>query len=112
MSVTNQVLRQRGIAIALGGIVLEFLATLSLLDSGLVALITLLLVIGSAGLLIASYTSLNDNTGPATFLQMATVVGAGICAFTLSSWAGFIFVLIGAIITYVGAKQLSAGLGR
>lgn len=109
---THQVLRQRGIAIAGGGVVLQLLATLTLLNTGLVGQITLLLLLGTAGSLAASYFTLNDKTTRAVRLQAATVVGAGISCVMLSSVGTFLIVLIGAVSAYVGTKQLAAGLGR
>lgn len=119
---THQVLRQRGIAIAGGGLVLQLLATLTLLNTALfwgvqkmdvyLLGITLLLLLGTAGSLAASYFTLNDKTTWAVRLQAATVVGAGISCVMLSSVGTFLIVLIGAVSAYVGTKQLAAGLGR
>jgi hypothetical protein len=109
---TSQILRQRGIAIAAGGLALQLLFALTLLGSGLPGLITLLLLLGTAGTLATSYTTVSNKTELGIKLQGATVIGAAVCAFMGSTVFAFIFVLIGAVVTYVGAKQLAAGLGR
>ncbi|MCV7278330.1 hypothetical protein H7J88_01555 [Mycolicibacterium flavescens] len=108
---TQQVLRKRGISIAAGGLVLQLLIALGLAFGGILGILTLLLVLGNAGALAVSYNTLNDKTGLANMLQVCTVViglvsifGAGLVGL------GFLILLAGAVITYIGTKQLADGL--
>lgn len=133
---TQEVLRQRGIAIGAGGLALQLLIALGLLYASPLGLLALLPLLGTAGALAASYSTLRNRIDLAMRLQAATVIGGVICIFRLfgrfgSKWTSwslliggvhndlpvarptlFVMLLMGAAVTYFGGKQLAAGLGH
>lgn len=109
-SQTGVQLRQRGLGIGLGGLVVQLIgvAMVSTYAAGTLAFIPL---IAGALLVVLSYTRVKDSTGLANFAGAATLL-FGLIATSAGSggWTGFLFILIGVAVEVFGNKQLSAGI--
>jgi hypothetical protein len=107
---TGLQLRQRGLAVAGGGFLLQLLA-LALTAHGGLGFVTFLLLVGAVGATVLSFSAVKDHTGAATGFTAATAVGVIVLAIAYSSGLfGVIVQLIGAGVSHVGNKQLAAGI--
>lgn len=103
-------LRQRGVAIAGGGLVLMLIGVLIGLQGGPAA-ITLIPLAIAASAVVRSYTSVKDRTSQANTWSVITVIVAFVTALVISSpLGGVIIIVIGAVVGFIGNKQLAAGI--
>jgi hypothetical protein len=109
-SQTGLQLRQRGLGIDIGGLVVQLIgvATVSGNSVGVLAFVPLLL---SAGAVVSSYVKVKNSTGTANVSGAITVVLGLIAAVAgHDGYFGFFMIAIGAAIVYFGNKQLAAGI--
>ncbi len=109
-SQTQLQLRQRGLAIAGGGLVLQLIGLAIVVQAAGAAIGFISLVIAVIAT-VRTYIQVKDHTGTANTASAATVLIAFIAALVISSpLFGSVLVLIGAVVGYIGNKQLAAGV--
>lgn len=109
-SQTGIQLRQRGLGIGLGGLVVQLIGVgmVSANTGGALAFIPL---IAGGLIVVASYSRIKDSTGLANMASAATAfIGFAATVAGPGDWTGFLFILIGAAVEYYGNKQLAAGI--
>lgn len=108
-SETGLQLRNRGLGIAAAGLLAQLIGVLIVVSTSGWAILLIPLVI-AAVVTALSYTSVKDRTGTANVCSTLTVLIAAVAAIVNHGWAGVSLVLIGTVISYVGNKQLAAGI--
>ena len=79
--------------------------------SGTAGLISFVLLLSAVAASVVSFTRVKDHTGTSTGFEVATIIAAIISASIGSTGpAGVILIVLGAIVTFVGNKQLAAGI--
>lgn len=108
-SQTGLQLRQRGLAVAVGGVVIQLIGVLIVIgDSGWTFMLLPVLVSGAASAL--SYVSVKDHTGASIVAAVITAILTLIAAISHSGGAGVVLAIIGAVVLHFGNKQLVAGI--
>lgn len=109
-SQTGLQLRQRGVAIAGGGLALQLIGLAIVVQAAGAAIAFIPFVIAVIAT-VRTYIQVKDHTGTANTASAATVVIAFVSALVISSpLFGWVLVLIGAAAGYFGNKQLAAGV--
>jgi hypothetical protein len=109
-SQTQLQLRQRGLAIAGGGLVLQLIGLAIVVQAAGAAIGFISLVIAVIAT-VRTYVQVKDHVGTANTASVATVLIAFVSALVISSpLFGAVLVLIGAVVGYIGNKQLAAGV--
>ncbi len=108
-SQTGQELRQRGLAIAGGGWLLQLIAVGIASASTSFGAIAFLPLLATAGFCLLSFTQGKDKTGTANTAAVITLLVGAAAAFAASSGSPVLFALVGAVIIYFGNEQLAAG---
>jgi hypothetical protein len=102
-------LRQRGLAVGAGGVLVQLIGVFMVMAGGGWAVL-LLPVLASGALSALSYTSVKDHTDRSGAVSVVTVVLAAVAAMVHSGWGGVLVTVIGAAVLYLGNKQLAAGI--
>lgn len=102
-------LRQRGLAVAAGGMVVQLIGIFAVMAAAGWPILLLPLV-ASAVASTMSYVNLKDRTGTSNTASVITVLLAGVAAIVHSGWGGVLIILIGAVALHLGNKQLAAGI--
>lgn len=109
-SQTQLQLRQRGLALAGGGLVLQLIG-LAIIAQAAGAVIAFLPFVVAVIATVRTFVQVKDHTGTANTASVATVVIGFVAAVVNSSpMFGVLLVLIGAVLGYIGNKQLAAGV--
>lgn len=102
-------LRQRGLAIAAGGLIVQLLAAIT--AAGTSGWTVLLLPVAAAAIAtVLSYATVKDRTGLANVAAGLGVLMIAASAAGHHTGASALFALLGAVVGYFGNKQLAAGI--
>ncbi|WP_396909632.1 hypothetical protein [Mycolicibacterium sp.] len=108
-SQTGVQLRQRGLGIAGGGLVLMLVGVAVAAGDATFGGYAFAPLLVAAGACVLSFTQSKDHTGLANGAAALTVLVTAIAAIASSSWTAVLPAVIGAVVVYVGNKQLAAG---
>lgn len=109
-SQTSVQLRQRGVAIAGGGLLLQLLGVAIAAGGTSIGGYGFVPLLVAAGACALSFTKVKDHTGVANVAAVLTVLITLAGAFAASDWGGLIPAALGAVALYIGNKQLAAGI--
>ncbi len=108
-SQTGLQLRQRGLGIDVGGLVVQLLGV-GILSSSTFGLIAFIPLAFGVAAVVSSFTKVKDTTGTADMASAATAFLGFIAAVDTGDYFAFVMIGIGAAIVYFGNKQLAAGI--
>lgn len=102
-------LRQRGLALAGGGLLVQLIGSIIVVGSSGWAVIFLAVVV-SAAASVLTYTKLKDHTGLSGAASVASVLLAILSSFFHPGWGGVLMLIVGAVVLHLGNKQIVAGI--